>query len=99
MNALRKDVLYAFRMIVKTPVVTGIAIVSLAIGVAANTTIFSILNSWLLRPLPYPEAGRIVMVWENELSETDDFDAVTPANFLDWKQQSTSFSGARRVQL
>ncbi len=91
MNTLLRDVLYAFRMIVKTPVVTGIAIVSLAIGVAANTTIFSILNSWLLRPLPYPEADRMVMVWENELSEASDFEAVTPANFLDWKQQSTSF--------
>ena len=54
LSSLRKDLVYAFRMTLKTPVVTAIAIVSLALGVAANTTIFAIVNQWLLRPFPYP---------------------------------------------
>ncbi len=71
LNTLRKDLLYAFRMIVKTPVVTIIAILSVALGVAANTTIFSIAHSWLLRPLPYPDADRMVMVYENNRNDPD----------------------------
>jgi putative ABC transport system permease protein len=90
-GTFRKDLVYAFRMIVKTPVVSAIAVLSLALGVAANTTIFSIVNTWLLRPLPYPEADRLVMVWENDRNDSDDQDAVRYANFFDWREQATSF--------
>ena len=54
LNTLRGDVLYALRTIVKTPVVTTVAVVSLALGITATTVVFSMLNSWLLRPLPLP---------------------------------------------
>ncbi len=90
MASVRKDVTYAFRIMLKTPVVTAIAVISLALGVAANTMIFSLVNSWLLRPLPYPDADRIVMVWENDFTDSDDTDAVSPANFFDWQEQSES---------
>ena len=61
LSTLRSDLAYAVRMIVKTPVVTLIAIVSMSVAIAANTSIFSILNSWMLRPLPYANADRMVL--------------------------------------
>ena len=90
-NTLRQDLTYAFRMILKTPAVTFIAVISLAIAVGANTSIFSVLNSWLLRPLPYPDAERLVMVWENDRNDSDDTDRATVANYFDWQEQSNSF--------
>ncbi|MEJ2237137.1 MAG: ABC transporter permease [Gemmatimonadales bacterium] len=89
-SSLRQDATYAFRMILKTPVVTIIAVVSLAIGIAANTTIFSLVNSWLLKPLPYPDADRLVLVWQNDRVESDDTENVTVANFWDWRAEATS---------
>ena len=80
LHTLRQDLLYALRMILKTPVVTSIAVLSLVLGISANTSIFAMLNSWLLRPLPYPEPEGIVMVWENDLNDTDDTRGATPAN-------------------
>lgn len=90
-SSIKRDLLFALRMLLKTPVVTVIAVISLAIGVAANTTVFSIVHAWLLRPLPYPEADRLVMVWANPLLETDNQNLVTPADFFDWKTESTAF--------
>ena len=89
-SSLRQDATYAIRMILKTPVVTTIAIVSLAIGIAANTTIFSLVNSWLLKPLPYPESDRLVLVWQNDRIESDDTENVTVANFWDWRAEAAS---------
>ena len=90
-NTLRQDLIYSVRMIVKTPVVTGIAVLSLAIAVAVNTSIFSVLNSWMLRPLPYPDAERLVMVWEHERSDPENTQGATVAAFFDWQEQSGSF--------
>jgi putative ABC transport system permease protein len=90
-GSLKKDLFYAFRMTLKTPVVTAIAIVSLALGVAANTTIFTIVNQWLLRPLPYHEAENLVILWEDDRNTAGDQDFASAANFLDWREQSTSF--------
>jgi putative ABC transport system permease protein len=89
-GSLRQDFIFALRMIAKTPAVTGIAVVSLAVGVAANTTVFSLVHRWLLRPLPYPESERLVMVWENDLLEVSDQALVAPANFFDWSAESTA---------
>ena len=91
LNTLRKDLLYAFRMIAKTPVVAAIAVISVALGVAANVTVFSTANSWLLRPLPYPDAGRLMRVYENNRNDPDDTNPVAPANFFDWQEQSSAF--------
>ncbi len=89
-SSFRQDCIYAFRMIVKTPVVTTIAVLSLALGIAANTTIFSLVNSWLLKPLPYPEAERLVLVWENDRLASNDTENVTVANFWDWRAEAKS---------
>ena len=92
LNTLRGDVLYALRTIVKTPVVTTVAVVSLALGITATTVVFSMLNSWLLRPLPYPDADRLVLIYENNRNTPDRSQGVAPANFHDWRAQAKSFS-------
>ncbi len=91
LSTLRSDLAYAVRMIVKTPVVTLIAIVSMSVAIAANTSIFSILNSWMLRPLPYANADRMVLVYEDDRNDADDIDPVAAANFFDWRERATSF--------
>ena len=91
LHTLFKDTAYSARMIAKTPVVSAIAIISLALGVSANVSIFSLVNSWLLRPLPYPDAERLVMVYENNRNDPDPSQGVSPANYFDWQEQSGSF--------
>lgn len=86
-----RDLRQALRVILKTLVVTVITVVSLALGIAACTTIFSLVHSFLLRPLPYPDADRLMMVWENPLARADDSAPVAPANYFDWRQQAGSF--------
>jgi putative ABC transport system permease protein len=89
-----QDVRYGMRVLVKSPVFTTVAVLSLALGIGANTAIFSVVNGILFRPLPYPESERIVAVWHTPPQESfpglDRF-TVSPGNYLDWKAQSQSF--------
>lgn len=91
---LAQDLRYGVRVLARSPVFTAVAVLSLALGVGANTAIFSIVNGLLLRPLPYPESERIVDVWHTPPKESfpgvDKF-SVSPANYLDWKEQGHSF--------
>ena len=91
LSSLRKDLMYAVRMALKTPVVTAIAVLSLALGVAANTTIFALVNQWMLRPFPFHESESLVILWEYDLNTAGDQGFASAANYLDWRDLATSF--------
>src|SRR2546425_1060175 len=70
---------------------TAIEVITLALGIGANTTTFSTVNAMLLRPFPFPNLDRIVTVWETAPKQDDNHLSPAPANFRDWSEQSTQF--------
>ena len=86
-----KDVRYALRTLARRPGFTAVAVITLALGIGANTAIFSVVNGVLLRPFDYPEAERLVALRESNASKQPD-SQVSPANFLEWQRQNTVFS-------
>ncbi len=93
-EAVRQDIRYGVRVLIKSPVFTAVAILSLALGIGANTAIFSVVNGLLLKPLPYPESDRVMHVWHTPPQDSfpgQDRFSVSPGNYLDWKAQSQSF--------
>src|SRR5215475_9150497 len=88
-----QDLRYALRTLAKNPAFTSIAIVAIALGIGANTVIFSAVNAILLRPLPFKNPEQLVMIWENATHLGFPKDTPSPANFLDWQKQATSFTG------
>jgi putative ABC transport system permease protein len=91
MNTLLNDVRYGLRMLRRNYGLTAIAALSLALGIGANSAIFSVINAVLLRPLPYREPERLVMVWEHHLKSGRDQWIVAPNNFLDWQKSNHVF--------
>ncbi|HEV8135008.1 MAG TPA: ABC transporter permease [Pyrinomonadaceae bacterium] len=90
-EALRADLTYAARMLRKNPGFAAAAVITLALGIGANTAIFSLCNAVLFKPLPYAEPDRIVMLSERRRDGV--LSNVAPANFVDWRDASRSFSG------
>jgi predicted permease len=85
------DLRYNVRTLLKRPGFVITITLILALGIGANTTIFSVVNAVLMRPLPYAAPDRIVMIWETNQSQAVPRSIVSPANFLDWKEQSNVF--------
>jgi predicted permease len=85
------DIRYALRSLLKRPAFTIIAVVTLALGIGANTAIFSAINALLLKPLPFPDLDRVVAVWDKVPSRGVMHNEVAVANYLDWQSQNHSF--------
>jgi putative ABC transport system permease protein len=85
-----QDFRFAARMLRKNPAFTGVALAALALGIGATTAIFSVVDSILLKPLPFADPGRLVMVWERPPSGKLT-NVVQTQNFLDWRQRNRSF--------
>jgi putative ABC transport system permease protein len=90
---LAQDLRFGGRMLAKRPGFTLVAIITLALGIGANTAIFSVVNTVLLRPLSYKEPDRLMMVWEDASQQGFPRNSTTPANFIDWRDQNQVFEG------
>ena len=91
MQGLLQDVRYALRITARRPAVSIVIVLTLALGIGANTAIFSLVNTVLLGGEPYPDAGRLVMVREQQLQRAPGGRPNRPANFFEWKAGAASF--------
>lgn len=87
------DLRFAFRMLFKSPVVTLIAFATLALGIGANTSIFSVINGVFLRSLPLKDPEQLVQLWESKQFPPGFRGTGSPANVRDWREQNTVFTG------
>ena len=91
METIIKDIRYAIRGLLQRPGFTAIALITLALGIGANTAIFSVVNAVLLRPLPFRDPEQLVIVWEDAAFAGFPRNTPAPANYADWKTQNQSF--------
>jgi len=91
MDKLYADIRYALESLRRNPGFAAIAILTLGLGIGATTSVFSVADAVVLRPLPYPEPERLVQVFEVDHGSGDERDTFAGANFIDWKGQNTSF--------
>jgi len=88
---LLQDIRYSARTLLKHPGFAAVAVLTLALGIGANTAIFSVVENVLLRPLPYPQPGNIVQIW-NTYPPQVPRGALSPGDYADWRRQNASFS-------
>ena len=90
-GSLLQDIRYGIRTLGKNPGFTAVAVLTLALGIGANTAIFSVVENVLLRPLPYPQPGNLVQIW-NTYPPQAPRAGLSPGDYADWRQQNASFS-------
>jgi predicted permease len=90
MNALFQDLKFGLRMLAKNPGFTAVAVLTLALGIGANTALFSVVNGVLLNPLPYPEPNQLVTLHESKLNFP--YGSISYPNFRDWQRDNHTFS-------
>src|SRR6266542_2670550 len=91
METLWQDIRYGLRMLLKAPSFSIVATIALALGIGANTAIFSVVNAVLLRPLPFPDPERLMMVWETNQQRGVERGSASYPNFADWRAQNGVF--------
>src|SRR5882757_8114029 len=94
MDTLLQDIRFGWRLLRRTPGFTIAAVLALALGIGATTAIFSVLDRVVLRPLPYPDADRLTMVWEANDSKGLSHERISPVNFVDYRGLSQVFEDA-----
>ncbi len=92
LETIWQDLRYGARMLRKNLGFTVVTVITLALGIGANTAIFSFVNALLLRPLPYAEPDKLVMIWERRLGEGTNSNVVAPADFRDWCARNQTFT-------
>jgi predicted permease len=92
LDELRQNVTYAVRTLRRAPGFTAAAVLTLALGIGANTTMFGIINATLLQRLPFPEPERLAMLWQTSSQDRSSFSIVAMPNYQDWLERSRSFS-------
>jgi putative ABC transport system permease protein len=97
-STILQDIRYGIRLLVRTPSVTVIALLTLALGIGANTAIFSIVDRVLLRPLGYAEPDRLVLILQREASDPESLSRTTPGTFYDVQQSTRSFESLAAYQ-
>ncbi len=90
-ESIFQDVKYGIRKLAGMPLFTAAALLTLGLGIGGNTTVFTVLNAVLLRPLPFPDPARITLVWENDLLRKSDLEDASLPDFIDIQQQASSF--------
>src|SRR5687768_3570807 len=91
-SSFARDVRHALRALIRTPGFTLIAVLTFALGIGANTAVFSVFNGVLLRPLPYPEPDRLTMIWMDNRRQQIKEDITSYPNYVDWREQSSSYA-------
>src|SRR5687767_3230829 len=99
MRDLIQDVRYAARLLLRAPGFTLVAVAALALGIGANTAIFSVVDTLLLRPLPYSDADKLAVVWEHNIPRDRRNNVTSPGNFIHWRELNQSFKELSAISM